>query len=93
MADCGSDLQLQRAYRWIDGHGDGNLILLRHDRRKLWIADPWSWTCDVVPNCSCKVAGCDLTCKKFEVVTRSVGRIFCKGFTNIFGDGPKRIGP
>ena len=39
----------------------------------LWIADLWSQTCDVVPDCSCKVAGCNLTCKKIEVVTRSVG--------------------
>ena len=93
MADRGSDLQLQRDYRWINGCEDGRWILLRHDRRKLWIADPWSWTCDGVPNCSCKVTGCDLTCKQFEVVTRSVGRICCRGFTKILGDGPKRIGP
>ena len=59
----------------------------------LWIADPWSWTCDVVPDCSCEVAGCDLTRRQFGFVTRSVGRICCRGFTKILGDGVKRIGP
>ena len=45
----------------------------------------------MVPNCSCEVAGCNLTFKQFEVVTRSVGRICCKGFTKILGDGSERI--
>ena len=59
----------------------------------LCIADLCFRICDLVPDYSCEMVGYYLTCKQFEFVTRSMGRIYCRGFTKILEDDSKRIGP
>ena len=46
----------------------------------------------MVPNCSCEVAGCDLTCKQFGC-HKEREKDLLQRVTKILGDGPERIGP